>query len=117
MCVLSEILKGEPEESDNTDNAMSVTPNVLPDSNQSESEESDNKRFRIRKWRCHAACKPLTDSDVDTIVSLRDAFTMPVTNVRRTLQACDTGCPNIHRSYLVRIGESDSNPVCDSLLR
>ena len=112
---MSEILKGEPEESDSTVNAMSVTPNVLTDSNQSESEESDNRRFRIRKWRCHAACKPLTDSDVDTIVSLRDAFTMPVT-VRRTLQACDTGCPNIHLSYLVRIGESDSNPVCEDYI-
>ena len=35
-------------------------------------------------WKCHAACQPLSDEEVDTIVSLREAFNQPMAEIRHT---------------------------------
>ena len=82
-----------PVESDNTqDLAMSCGPDVLSDYPVSDSEESDQN---FVKWCYHSACnfKPLTDSDVDTTVLLREEFTRPMSSIKKTLQTCDTGVP------------------------
>ena len=81
---------------------MSCGPDVLSDYPLSDSEKSDQN---FVKWHCHGDCncKPLTDEDVDTIVLSREEFTRPMSSIRKTLQTCDTGCPNVHHSYLVHV--------------
>jgi len=48
------------------------------------------------KWECSSECKPLTETEVDAIVSLRAAFENPMQEVRHALETCDDGCPNQH---------------------
>ena len=47
-------------------------------------------------WKCHAACRPLSDEEVDTIVSLREAFNQPMAEIRHIIHTCDDGCLNTH---------------------
>jgi len=53
------------------------------------------------KWECSCECKPLTETEVDAIVSLRAAFENPMQEVRHTLETCGDGCLNQHYTKLV----------------
>ena len=44
------------------------------------------------KWECHDECKPLTDSEIDAILSFRAAFDLSVEE-KQTLAKCNFGCP------------------------
>jgi len=53
------------------------------------------------KWECSCECKPLTETEVNSIVSLRAAFENPMQEVRYALDTCDDGCPNQHYTKVV----------------
>ena len=55
---------------------------------------------------CSNECKPVTDAEVDSILELKEAFEMPLEDVRHALDHCDGDCPNGHYSKLI-----GSNPV------
>ena len=61
-------------------------------------DESDKK---CRKWECSTQCKPLTVFEVDSIVSFKASFGLPVEKVRQALAECNMGCPFCHYSKLV----------------
>ena len=42
-------------------------------------------------WKCHAACRPLSDEEVDTIVSLREAFNQPMAEIRHIIHTVMMG--------------------------
>ena len=50
------------------------------------------------KWRCSSECKTIQQSEIDAIVSLKQAFELPMPDLRRALHTCDDGCPNQHYS-------------------
>jgi len=45
--------------------------------------------------------KPLTETEVDAIVSLRAAFENPLQEVQHALETCDDGFPNQHYTKVV----------------
>ena len=47
-------------------------------------------------WKCHAARRPLSDEEVDTVVSLREAFNQPMAEIRHIIHTYDDGCLNTH---------------------
>ena len=48
------------------------------------------------KWECTSECKELTEAEVGTIIDLKAAFQHPLQDVRKTLDSCDSECPNQH---------------------
>ena len=56
-----------------------VANEILP-----EDEKEDGKHPMI--WECSSECKPLTETEVDAIVSLRVAFENPMQEVRHALE-------------------------------
>ena len=54
-----------------------------------------------KRWECTSECKPLTDVEVDAILSLKESFNGPVEEVRHALDVCDEGCPNGHYTKLI----------------
>ena len=48
-------------------------------------------------WDCSYKCKPLTDSEVRTIIDFKSAFEGTTTCVRKLLEECDN-CPNTRYS-------------------
>ena len=90
-----------------------------------ESKTETKHRKHPMKWECSSECKPLTEAEVDTIVSLKAAFENPMQEVRHTLDTCD-GCPNQHYTKVVEDSSVDlrGHPLvcsndggCDSKLR
>ena len=67
--------------------------NVYVLANDSEKDGSDTKGLKF-KWECSSECKPVTDAEVDAIVSLKVAFEGPIEKVRHALDTCNEGCPN-----------------------
>jgi len=53
------------------------------------------------KWECSCECRPLTETEIDSIVSLRAAFENSMQEVRSALDTCDDGRPNQHYTKLV----------------
>ena len=45
---------------------------------------------------CTSDCKAVTESDVQSIVSLRQLFDKTIDQFRQDLYTCDDGCPNTH---------------------
>jgi len=68
------------------------------------------------KWECSCECKPLTETEVDSIVSLRAAFENPMQDVQHALDTCDDGCPNQHYTKVVADSTVDlrSHPLACS---
>ena len=90
-----------------------------------ESKTKTKHRKHPMKWECSSECKPLTEAEVDTIVSFKAAFENPMQEVRHTLDTCD-GCPNQHYTKVVEDSSVDlrGHPLvcsndggCDSKLR
>ena len=51
--------------------------------------------------KCSRHCKPLSEFEVNAIVSFRAAFDLSVEEVRQALAKCDSGCPNGHYTKVV----------------
>ena len=90
-----------------------------------ESKTETKHRKHPMKWECSSECKPLTETEVDSIVSLKAAYENPMQEVRHTLDTCD-GCPNQHYTKVVEDSSVDlrGHPLvcsndggCDSKLR
>ena len=58
-------------------------------------------------WKCCSKCKPVTNSEVSTILKFKSGFAKAVREVRKLLDKCDN-CPN-HRYTKVAL-TSDDNP-------
>ena len=46
-------------------------------------------------------CKPITDAEVDAILTLKGSFNGPVEEVRHALDTCDEGCPTGYYTKLI----------------
>ena len=53
----------------------------------------ESESIQCEMWECHSECKPLSDSEIDTILSFRAAFDLSVEEARQALAKCDYGCP------------------------
>ena len=49
-------------------------------------------------WECSSKCKPLSKSEIDAILSIREAFDAPMPDLRKFLHKIDSGCPYEHFS-------------------
>ena len=63
--------------------------------------QSDKKSADCKKWECSKHCKPLSDSEIVAIVTLKAAFDGSVQEARGALAECDFGCPFGHYTRLV----------------
>ena len=63
--------------------------------------DSNSKSVESKKWKCTSECKPLSDNEVKSILNLREAFELPLEDVRHALATCDNGCPNGHYTKLI----------------
>ena len=64
------------------------------------------------QWECTIRkCKCLSDFEIDSIVSLREAFDEPMHKLRKVLHTCDSGCPYEHfsKSITSLVFEDDSS--------
>ena len=69
-----------------------------------------------KKWEC-SECKPITDTEVDAILTLKAAFEKPLQEVRHALDECDSGCPNGHYCKVIEflsVGLKGHPLVCSS---
>ena len=49
------------------------------------------------KWKCSSACKPLTTTETQAILELKQKISeCSMREVRKCLDTCDSGCPNGH---------------------
>ena len=62
---------------------------------------SDKGPVQAKMWECSKQCKPLSEFEVNAIVSFKAAFNQPVEKVRQALAECDMGCPYGHYTKLV----------------
>jgi len=62
-------------------------------------------RKHTMKWECSCECKPLTETKIDSIVSLRAAFENPMQEVQHALDTSDDGRPNQHYTKVVADSE------------
>ena len=70
-----------------------------------------------KKWECCSECKPVTDTEVDAILTLKAAFEKPPQTVRHALDECDSGCPSGHYCKVIEFSSVDlkGHPlVCSS---
>ena len=64
------------------------------------------------QWECTIKkCKRLSDFEIDSILSLREAFDEPMHKLRKVLHTCDSGCPYEHfsKSITSLVFEDDSS--------
>ena len=69
--------------------------------------EIPNDRNKGAQWGCSDECKPLTDTEIDSIVVLKAAFNNPIQKVRHALDTCDDGCPNGHYYKVIEFSSVD----------
>ena len=79
----------------------------------------DEKKDRIHptKWECSSECKPLMETEVAAIVSLRAAFENSMQEVQHALEPRDDGCPSQHYTKVVAgftVDLRDHPLVCSS---
>ena len=55
----------------------------------------------VKKWNCTEKCKPISEREIDSILSLKADFEGPVEAVREALDLCDEGCPYGHHDKQV----------------
>ena len=62
-------------------------------------------------YKCSYLCRPLPQTEIDAIVTLRQAVDRPVKQLRSILQSCDKDCPNPHyQSFYVHLEVDPDNP-------
>ena len=79
--------------------------------------DNDKEGAQRTKWECCSECKPITDAEVDTILTLKAAFEKPLQEVRHALDECDSGCPNGHYCKVIEfssVGLKGHPLVCSS---
>ena len=87
---------------------------------ENDNEKTDEKgQNKTVKLPCTDNCKQLTESEIKTIVELKEAFSKDVDDFRQILQDVDSGCPHKHEADkqghpLICYGE---NSGCTSSLR
>ena len=67
-------------------------------------EKIKEKCAKWNEWKCSSECKPLSEGEVNSILSFKEAFKLPIEEVRAALSTCDYGCPFGH--YSKQIGET-----------
>ena len=65
---------------------------------------------------CTSDCKPITDDEVNAIVRLKNAFTLPMHDLRQALQSCDD-CPNERQMKGHSLACHQTGSMCNSELR
>ena len=65
---------------------------------------------------CTSDCKPITDDEVNAIVRLKNAFTLPMHELRQALQSCDD-CPNERQMMGHSLACHQTGSMCNSELR
>uniref|UniRef100_A0A1X7UC78 Uncharacterized protein n=1 Tax=Amphimedon queenslandica TaxID=400682 RepID=A0A1X7UC78_AMPQE len=76
-----------------------------------------NQRKPALKWHCTDRCKPLLERDISAIIEVRQYFDVPIKELRKHLDACDS-CPNNH--YMTRslhveeINQEHEHDFCDN---
>ena len=65
---------------------------------------------------CTSDCKPITDDEVNAIVRLKNAFTLPMHELRQVLQSCDD-CPNERQMMGHSLACHQTGSMCNSELR
>ena len=68
------------------------------------------------EWQCSSDCKPITDDEVNAIVRLKNAFGLPMHELRQVLQSCDD-CPNERHKRGHSLTCHQSGSKCSSELR
>ena len=68
------------------------------------------------EWQCNSDCKPITDDEVNAIVRLKNAFGLPMHELRQVLQSCDD-CPNERHRRGHSLTCHQSGSKCSSELR
>ena len=63
------------------------------------------------KWECTSECK---ETEVGTIIDLKAAFQHPIQDVHKTLDNCDSDCPNQHYT---KCSGGDVFELCGSLFK
>ena len=66
--------------------------------------------------QCNSDCKPITDDEVNAIVRLKNAFGLPMHELRQVLQSCDD-CPNERHKRGHSLTCHQSGSKCSSELR
>ena len=61
----------------------------------------NDKEIHYLRHTCSPKCKPLTQDEVGSILSFKQAFDNPIDEVIQTLYECDTGCPNTHHYHIM----------------
>ena len=69
-------------------------------------EMSDESEEVSRTWKCSYKCKPLTEAEVDSILTLKSCFDEPMQELRKALDSCDQ-CPNNHYSKVLLTSDQD----------
>ena len=69
-----------------------------------------------KEWPCSSDCKPITDDEVNAIVRLKNAFALPMHELRQVLQSCDD-CPNERQRMGHSLACHQSGSQCNSELR
>ena len=59
-----------------------------------------------QSWKCNAKCKPLSESEVASILGLKSGFEESMLDVRKLLDRCDN-CPNNHYSKAIFTPDED----------
>ena len=65
---------------------------------------------------CTSDCKPIIDDEVNAIVRLKNAFTLPMHELRQALQSCDD-CPNERQKMGHSLACHQTGSMCNSELR
>ena len=71
----------------------------------------------VKKWLCSSECTPLTDTEVEPILTLKAVFEKSIQEVRHALDERDSGCPNRHYSKVIEfssVGLKGHPSVCSS---
>ena len=69
--------------------------------NEIKADSETSKQSEPKKWECSSECKPLTKTEVDAIVAMKEAFVKPMQHLRYACTTFDDGCPNGHYTKVV----------------
>ena len=96
-CVVAEITIVEKNKHKENKKASSSEGKPAASNNSNASnKKSKDKKNTMEIWPCTSECKAVTESEVQSIVSLRQSFDKTIDQLRQDLYTCDDGCPNTH---------------------
>ena len=96
-CVVVEITVVEKNKNKENKKASSSKGKPAASNNSNASnKKSKDKQNTMELWPCTSECKAVTESEVQSIVSLRQSFDKTIDQLRQDLYTCDDGCCNTH---------------------